>query len=94
MAEEEVKAEVVDEEGKKVVYLPVCRRVAGEVVCEEKGLRVVYEGGSSEGKPVLEEVEIKYPKAGGAEEETIVVTAKYKKGVIGPLEVSRRVESE
>lgn len=90
---EEVKAEVVDEEGKKVVYLPVCRRVAGEVVCEEKGLKVVY-AGESEGKRVLEEVEIKYPRAGEAEEETIVVTAKYKKGVIGPLEVSRRVESE
>jgi len=79
----EVKAEVVEEEGKTVVYLPVCRRVAGEIVCVEKGIRVVY--GSSGGKPVLEEISTEYPK--GGEGERVEVTSYYQKGVIGPVKV-------
>ena len=89
--EEEVKAEVTKEEERTVVYLPVCRRVASEVICEEKGIRVAYAPGA--GKPVLEEVTITYPK-GGEESEVIVVTSKYKKGIVGPVEVQRKIEHE
>ena len=89
--EEKVKAEVTKEEERTVVYLPVCRRVAGEVICEEKGIRVAYALGA--GKPMLEEVTITYPK-GGEESEVIVVTSKYKKGIIGPVEVQRKIEHE
>ena len=89
--EEEVKAEVTKEEERTVVYLPVCRRVAGEVICEEKGIKVAYAPGA--GKPMLEEVTITYPK-GGEESEVIVVTSKYKKGIIGPVEVKRKIERE
>jgi len=88
---EEVKAEVVEEKGRTVAYLPVCKRVAGEVVCEEKGIRVVYR--SEGGKKVLEEVTIKYPKeAEPKEKEVIVVTARYTKGIVGPIEVEKRIE--
>ena len=89
--EEEVKAEVTKEEERTVVYLPVCRRVASEVICEEKGIRVAYAPGA--GKPMLEEVTISYPK-GGEESEVIVVTSKYKKGIVGPVEVKRKIERE
>lgn len=90
---EEVKVEVAKEEERTVVYLPVCRRVAGEVICEEKGIRVVY--GKGESKPVLEEVTITYPKSTEEEgKETIVVTSKYKKGIIGPVEVQRKIERD
>jgi len=88
---EEVKPEVTEEEEKTVVFLPVCRRVAGEVVCEPKGLKVVYGKGE---KPLLEEVSIQYPKSEKGEGEIIVVTSKYKKGVIGPIEVEKRLEEE
>ena len=83
-----INPEVAEENGKTVVYLPVCRRIAGEVVCEEKGIKVSYVKGS---KPVLEEVEIKYPRVEEGEG-VIVVTAKYRRGVIGPIEVKRRIE--
>jgi len=88
---EEVKARVVEEGEQTVVYLPVCKRVAGEIVCEEKGLRVAYR--SEGGRKVLEEVTVKYPKeAEPKEKEVIVVTARYTKGIVGPIEVEKRIE--
>jgi len=84
---EEVRP-VVERSGEEErVYLPLCRRVAGRVVCVERGIEVVYRRGS---KPVLKEIRLHYPK--GGEGDLIYRTLVYRKGAVGPVEVIHRHE--
>jgi len=87
---EEVKPVVERSGEEEKVYLPLCRRIAGRVVCVEKGIEVVYR--SSE-KPVLKEIRVHYPKEGEGGE-LIYRTLVYQKGKVGPVEVIHRYEEE
>jgi len=80
------REKIVEVRGEEKVYLPLCRRVAGEVVCVEKGIEVVYGGGS---KPILKGIRVKYPKAESSEGEGELIkrTLIYKRGVVGPVEI-------
>jgi len=87
------KEKVVEIRGEEKVYLPLCRRVAGEVVCVEKGIEVVYGGGSN---PILKSIRVKYPKVEGNEGggELIRRTLIYKRGVVGPIEILMHYDGE
>jgi len=79
----------VEKDGKEEkVYLPLCRRVAGKVMCIEKGIEVVYAGGSR----ILKSIRVKYPREGEEGGELIYRTLVYQKGKVGPVEVIMQYE--
>jgi len=78
---EDIKPIIEEEDGVKIAYLKLCRRIAGRIICEEKGIKVVYRNG------VTESVEIIEPKRPGRPRKRWAATLIYEKGSVGPVEV-------
>jgi len=74
------KIKVVENGDNVEVWLPLCRRIAGELKCEEKGIRVIYRK-RSEGF----EGPVRVIRPIG--NQRIVRTLIYEPNTVGPVEV-------
>jgi len=85
-----VSPKIRKEGGKTIVTMPVCRRIAGKIKCEEEGLRIVYRGASDLEGPI--EITAKSPEGAPVDEEMIRFSAWYVKGQVGPVKVEKKIE--
>jgi len=85
---EKPKPRVVEKVEKVEVWLPLCRRVAGKIVCEEKGIKVMYKKspGGIEG-PICIERGKERPRRPGRPKRLIKRTLIYERGTVGPIEI-------